>query len=1820
MIEGLFALSLYLTAQAATVTLSTDAVDAVGVQDVVVKVPQAGMVHLQVQSEVGVACTVIDHLRGPFFDDGVTGKTDCNADVLLDQGLYKLRLTAPLSLNRPQKRKAARAQVKATAFADVDAPLVLVPGRSSLVSLPVGQQVTRWLRVPTRQEIVIDVYGRTAGVLKLWRDGQWVMDADAVKDIDRPLPGRPIHHQRLTTVVDTGDYTVVVYGSAPQTFSTGADDNSAWIAYDAAPASTSRTAVFTLPAWGAFSVRVPDGNIAAFLSVDGKRSHTVTLKATAVIVDDKIGLRRGPTNSCDIDPTAPVAGCTLVQSQGSSHQATILEVKGPPGTVGRVVWAPMTKTDNSAVGEASTDVVVDFSADVTDVAVVGLPTSIDALPLGCVLDRLDAKGAFVSSVALDLPSVSLTQAWKRRFNSNATSLALWFSLESRGLYGITSDPKLGASCAVFRLEDNGTKTFLGESKDGTCNQKLLLPAGPIEVHLYGGKPGIQEVRVAQVGLAALVGNDDEAPMRSGCRFTGLGLVSGKYRVRTNDAAGATLRGVFGFREGLENTTAVVVAADPRRPVRMALAPGVAVQAQNTGPGTFTCALDGQALPSCQTPPIPTAATLTLDNAGTRPALAVIARLTPPSPEPSLDPFKGSPPRLPIVADGKPVWFNLDGTTDKSFIIDVATAGLFQITTEGLLATRCAVRTAVSSKLFAGNQNGRGRNCLVESYLKPGRYLVDVGVNGESAGRAGLRLTAKAAWAGGDLALGDERFVAVEAGTLARHAFTLKTDTQVAWGVKAQGAELLCRLDDNDGWPTRAVPHPCSGTEVLKAGKYTLNVLPLSVESRRALTLSEPPMRERFSGNKTHTIALNTRYQANLGDDGKDSFRFTLTSDVEVKIALDRGMQGRLYATDGKGNKGEVVQVIAPEGGDAFALVAEPAAGDTNPSDGSGEYHGDGSDDYRDGGGEDGGEYHDGSGEDGEGGGGAYDSSASHDDDGRSAAALLAATVHRELPALTGTVVSLKAGTWLLETEHSRSDVGVGYDVWVAVRVLLPGVKLFPQVPAVIDVKAPSTGAAGLVRIKTRGQTDVACRLLDGRGTLVASSQSSGADWNCALAVPLMPGTDYRLYVDAEALQPGVTEVSAQFLEAKDTGTLKDADSFKLVGRVASSTVVPKNGKVMDVNMTSSEDFSCAAFDVDGTLLDRHVGVRSCSLLLWGNHDERPFSILTWTADRPAAVKVRLSERGTSSLGGLFGVGELHDDVIATATVSSQGRFATADNALCLPTKQRGALVPCPIAASFDPSIDGDTVLVGVAGGEKARVSFTELVARLDSRHSDTRVLEAKKTVERQQTSLPSLHLVDVQSLPGTAANPACHIEGGSHHIDGARCVAASGLTKESVLSTWTRPGGSLPVRLVQTAVTPPAAVALPIGTSVVAGAVRWALPDQPFRLDLALPADAWVVLLDEAQRALDVCAPAASLKPMVKVPLQRCVLRGRQGSVVVAGPGGSAKPEAFEVRVDLIAFSAVDEPARVLSALFELNPRAPGRERLRFASSTTERTLRIEGTGVQACFIHTSDGTRRAGCDTVVPANLSGDVVVEHDGRTVRATLGRRGDLYHNRYGPLGTSSSSTALGVGKAEVLSGLAFERKASTPSAGVLRMRATGGVCAVAQGNNILQSVGLGSGCDLRVIVDKGDQRLLVRGFGGGALGGTLTWSFEPIAGLQEGVNAETLIQAGEARVFQVALLSDGELGVGLKVDAEVLSCALLNHQQEVVAEGCQVFGRFTKGTWYLRVEAPPHSGPRRFSPVVFGLKGADIDVPDDYLRDFFSRVPRTEVTRSAPKEVR
>src|SRR3954471_6339385 len=95
------------------VTVSPAQVPATGRQEAVVTLDQPAMVRVSARSASGTFCTVVDKVRGPFIGSGQVGRTNCELDLLLDIGSYKLRLESP-------QRGKGKVEVSARAFTELN--------------------------------------------------------------------------------------------------------------------------------------------------------------------------------------------------------------------------------------------------------------------------------------------------------------------------------------------------------------------------------------------------------------------------------------------------------------------------------------------------------------------------------------------------------------------------------------------------------------------------------------------------------------------------------------------------------------------------------------------------------------------------------------------------------------------------------------------------------------------------------------------------------------------------------------------------------------------------------------------------------------------------------------------------------------------------------------------------------------------------------------------------------------------------------------------------------------------------------------------------------------------------------------------------------------------------------------------------------------------------------------------------------------------------------------------------------------------------------------------------------------------------------------------------------------------------------------------------------------------------------------------------------------------------------------------------------------------------------------------------------------------
>ena len=186
--------------------LSSSSVPGAGRQEVLLTLDAPAAIHLSARSPAGTSCTVIDRVRGPFASSGAVGGNNCEVDLLLDAGQYKVRVESP-------KRGKGQVTLSATPFTELNAnPPRLTPGSGVVTTLKPRQQATYWISLKERGIPWVRISGRQAGDVRLWKNGEWLEPTQPWRQQFSPRPGQPMHEWWLDTQLEAGEYKLVVYG------------------------------------------------------------------------------------------------------------------------------------------------------------------------------------------------------------------------------------------------------------------------------------------------------------------------------------------------------------------------------------------------------------------------------------------------------------------------------------------------------------------------------------------------------------------------------------------------------------------------------------------------------------------------------------------------------------------------------------------------------------------------------------------------------------------------------------------------------------------------------------------------------------------------------------------------------------------------------------------------------------------------------------------------------------------------------------------------------------------------------------------------------------------------------------------------------------------------------------------------------------------------------------------------------------------------------------------------------------------------------------------------------------------------------------------------------------------------------------------------------------------------------------------------------------------------------------------------------------------------------------------------------------------------
>ncbi len=809
-------------------TLSKSKVPASGRAEAILTVSRYGRYAIAAESKGGTAIQLISKMQGPGPISGKAGAKNGRLDLILDRGTYKV-------VTWSASKGKGEATLSAKAFKELNAPEPPKAVEHKALSGTLGdfEQVSYWLPIQSARTVLVEMAARNLSEVRLWKDGEWLLETASEQEVVDPVVGRPLTVVRLSPRLEPGLYLVTAYGGPPLPWS---EENGAHPFY-------ARFGVPPLPAAGRFTAEVSPFGVdryrvagkADFFRAEVPEARPLTLNVQTVDAPSFGG--HGTSASITKTSLPPIAEITTYAAANREHVVT---VSGSAGQNYALQFFPRASTYPFVAGH-------DYS--------------VTTLHAGVPADTIDATAIVECSGVVREASVVAIEAargYRRRFNL-LDDASFFIEVKDAGDYQVDIGGE-GVE-AQYRIEPflisrpRGYRTPDAQKSQTTWS----LDRGYFVLTLLPSRKGIAEVTIKKAsGVRGLLNKISDVPMTPVRASASFPRVSVGYNeacsLRLNDqnvATGALIRDVN----------------DP---------PPAAPQAAQA---------------SEPLPPLPSTE-------------------------------KAAIPKLIELTAGAPKFFDIEAGSEKHFLVRVSQAGLYRLESTGLLAMRGAIRTRTVTSLDTQEQNGTGRNFLVQQYLREGDYQLSVFALGTSAGHFGLQLTPAEVIEGGTLLDGIVARASVPAGSAVLYRF--KTPRVGSYRLRSFsiGRTFRSRFEDGEGWPVEPVNIPADLNFRLSAGSYRLLLLPETVESLQLTRIDRARKSSVRKGHGPHELIVGDCGEHTWRESKErtpDAWRFVLPARAETHITLSNGMIGNLYAIAGS-NKREV-GVLPPQQGFNGSLEA-----------------------------------------------------------------------------------------------------------------------------------------------------------------------------------------------------------------------------------------------------------------------------------------------------------------------------------------------------------------------------------------------------------------------------------------------------------------------------------------------------------------------------------------------------------------------------------------------------------------------------------------------------------------------------------------------------------------------------------------------------------------------------------------------------------------------------------------------------------------------------------------------------------------------------------
>jgi hypothetical protein len=844
-------------------------------------IPQPAYVSVSADSDAGAEIYLIDRSEGVIGQSGQAGIYDGRIDMLLDAGEYRV------SVRTAFENDAARLSVNRFTEIETDSELLMssAPGTLHQMTLNDFEQRSYWIRVTEEDPLLLEAMGRSLRDVRIWKDGVWVIERQPSVGSYSAVSGQSMGYVQAHFELEPGDYLVTFYGGARRSWEEESGEN---------PFYVRRGARYLGSIVDAQTQISPMGRDAFVVSGD----ITVMEIENPDFVPAQMGIsyygdgqdRYRATNSIAIRESDESTRSRGMVSRSSDVRW--LYVSGTPGDTVRIRAIPRRTEYRIDEPTAWSQYLI------STISTLDSDHAIDATPIITRDRTAESPEEVIQSEALQ---VSTDTPIYREINLSQPAYFI-ADIDRAGRWAIVHDRGENSPVAIamiplrdindIRVPDIVTSNPAGFDLEPGLHMVMLQPSSPgiLRFVLYfQGSVSVMSDRRAAAMLS------EQAPLPRGdvTYITEGGEI----------ASGRTHTVVINERGG--PTSALFVERLPlsmEEPVPFTLAPGeeLAVQVYprtggslSTGYSTIEVRRNGEVIPDGGSLPAGRS-TLTLANNGSSTTTFIlsleedfISRYA----APTIPPLEET---YPILNAGGAVYHDYRRGQSRQFLLIVDAPAFYELQTTGRLATRLSVRTQVNPRGASTSSNGPGRNALIQSYFRPGTYLVDVGPTGNSEGRAGLVMTPLPLVDLGVLSEGVPYRSELEPGVglLARAAVTEPGDFSFRT-IGLYGSPTT-RLEDADSWPVQ--------TTTLGAGVYRYYSWPQTVWNRRLTSYDRIPDPVEYGDGEPWPLEVNGSYRRLWNETaGREPHQYVVALPATIPVSLRTASAMEWWITDADGS-------------------------------------------------------------------------------------------------------------------------------------------------------------------------------------------------------------------------------------------------------------------------------------------------------------------------------------------------------------------------------------------------------------------------------------------------------------------------------------------------------------------------------------------------------------------------------------------------------------------------------------------------------------------------------------------------------------------------------------------------------------------------------------------------------------------------------------------------------------------------------------------------------------------------------------------------------